>query len=126
MYAVRTPINFRFCHIFRGTRRLGFWFWGCNFVRQIRLGLVLGLGCVDTHTKWVGIFRYVYNLLHMLKIEKQIRDRVFLSSYIYVCACDSECVRVQVCRCVFIYGEGFLQVISYVYVCVCESVCVCV
>ena len=33
-------------------------------------------------------YGYAHNKMHMLKREKQIRDIVFLSLYVYVCACE--------------------------------------
>ena len=59
-----------------------------------------------------------------MKREKNIRDRVLLISYIYMCECESVYAHVQVSRCVYIWRRLFTDEF-HVYVCACDSVCVC-
>ena len=66
------------------------------------LELGLGLGFFLMHVYLTSRVRvrvrvciYVYNRLHMLKRDEDIKYRVLLSSYLYVCSCDSILVHVQ-------------------------------
>ena len=70
----------------------------------------------------VGVFRYACIQLHMMKREKEIRNRVLLRSWVYVCEYDSVCVCVQVCRCVYLWLS--LCIGESIYICVRVSSCV--
>ena len=69
----------------------------CAFFIRVRVRFRVFVMHVSSTTRVRVRFRfsvcgYVYNLLHVIKIKKLIRDRLFLSSYVYVCACESVCM----------------------------------
>ena len=85
---------------------MGFWVRAISCTFFIRVMVRVFFVCICSASRvGVGVrVRLCWNVyiqLHVLKGEKWIRDRVFLSSYVYVCAFDSVCVCVRVCRCVY-------------------------
>ena len=118
----------KYCSEIRNQRwvfwiRVGFCAFFVRVEVRVRVRVCLMHVCSKSRVRvMVRVLLYTYNWLHVMKRYEQIRYRVLLILYIYMCACEYVCMCVQIHRCVYIWWIFFIG--EFVRICVCMWVSV--